>query len=203
MFLLILIGETECLCNMRYTDVMIDIETTGRTPGCAIIQIAAVPFNINTGAISTNVFKMSINLESQKKVGYYLDSNTIGWWRKENLKLFKELSESNNHFINVAIQFQRWFKNLENYKNIRTWGNSSRFDLGILEKWYQDGIRKNKFQPFWNTWLERDVRTLAMLDPQIKANTKFEGVKHNAIDDCKHQIKYCRAIVRKYKLKIN
>jgi hypothetical protein len=25
---------------MKYTDIMIDIETLGRTPGCAIIQIA-------------------------------------------------------------------------------------------------------------------------------------------------------------------
>lgn len=50
---------------MKYTDIMIDIETLGRTPGCAIIQIAAVPFNINTGEISTNTFKMSINAKHQ------------------------------------------------------------------------------------------------------------------------------------------
>lgn len=188
---------------MIYTDLMIDIETTGRTPGCAIIQIAAVPFNMNTGKISTNVFKMSINLKTQKERDFKLDINTINWWNKENSKLFKELSESENHHIKVAVTFQNWFKSLKDYKNIRVWGNSNRFDLGILEGWYQKGMRINTFQPFWNTWLERDVRTLAMLDPQIKANTKFEGTKHNAIDDCKHQIKYCRAVVRKYKLKIN
>lgn len=188
---------------MRYTDVMIDIETTGRTPGCAIIQIAAVPFNINTGKVSTNTFKMSINLDKQKQKGFNLDSNTIGWWVKENSKLFTELSQSNNHYVDVGARFQQWFRTLENSRQIRVWGNSNRFDLGILEGWYQKGIGEKQFEPFWNTWLERDVRTLAMLDPQIKANTKFEGTKHNAIDDCKHQIKYCRAIVRKYKLKIN
>lgn len=188
---------------MRYTDVMIDIETTGRTPGCAIIQIAAVPFNMNTGKVSTNTFKMSINLDKQKQKGFNLDSNTIGWWVKENSKLFTELSQSNNHYVDVGARFQQWFRTLENSRQIRVWGNSNRFDLGILEGWYQKSIGQKQFEPFWNTLLERDVRTLAMLDPQIKANTKFEETKHNAIDDCKHQIKYCRAVVRKYKLKIN
>lgn len=189
---------------MRYTDVMVDIETTGRTPGCAIIQIAAVPFNINTGAISINTFKMSINLDHQLKSGkgFTYCTNSYKWWMKENPTLFKELSKSNYKYNQVGSEFQRWFKKLYKHQDIRVWGNSSRFDLGILEGWYKKSVGFN-FEPFWNTWLERDVRTLAMLDPQIKTNTKFEGTKHNAIDDCKHQIKYCRAIVRKYKLKIS
>ena len=188
---------------MIYTDLMIDIETTGRNPGCAIIQIAAVPFNINTGEISTNVFKMSINLEKQRLKGFNLDKNTINWWKGTNKNLFLKLSNSENHYVQVASEFQKWFRKLYKCKDIRVWGNSNRFDLGILEGWYQKSIGTKEFQPFWNTWLERDVKTLASLNPQIKANTKFEGTKHNAIDDCKHQIKYCRAIVRKYKLKIS
>lgn len=187
---------------MKYTDVMIDIETLGRTPGVAIIQIAAVPFNINTGEVSSNTFKMSIGKGAQIKAGYKWDVNTIKWWKKENPKLFDELSNSSNHYVKVAVEFQKWFRSLPDNQNIRVWGNSNRFDLGIIEGWYTKSIGY-KFQPFWNTWLERDVRTLAMLDPKIKSETKFEGTKHNAIDDCKHQIKYCRAIVRKYKLKIN
>ena len=189
---------------MIYTDLMIDIETTGRTPGCAIIQIAAVPFNMNTGKISTNVFKMSINLDHQLKSnkGFTYCANTYKWWMKENPRLFKELSQCKTTYNQVGSEFQKYFKSLKNNQNIRVWGNSNRFDLGIIEGWYKKAIGY-KFEPFWNTWLERDVRTLASLDPQIKSNTKFVGTKHNAIDDCKHQIKYCRAIVRKYKLKIN
>lgn len=189
---------------MKYTDVMIDIETVGRTPGCALIQIAAVPFNMNTGAISNNVFKMSINLNHQLESGkgFTYCHNTYKWWKKENLELFQYLSKSRYKYDQVGNDFQKWFKNLEDYKNLRVWGNSNRFDLGIIEGWYKKGIGE-KFEPFWNTWLERDVRTLAMLDPYIKKNTKFIGTKHDAIDDCKHQIKYCRRIVEKYKLRVN
>lgn len=189
---------------MRYTDVMLDLETTGRTPGCAIIQIAAVPFNINTGEISTNVFKMAINLDHQLKSGkgFTYCPNTYKWWMKENPKLFKELSQSKLKYNQVGSEFQSWFKKLEKSDDIRVWGNSNRFDLGIIDGWYRKSIGW-KFEPFWNTWNERDVRTIASLDPDIKKNTKFVGTKHNAIDDCKHQIKYCRAIVSKFKLRIN
>ncbi len=188
---------------MKYTDLMIDIETLGRTPGCAVIQIAAVPFNINTGQTSSNVFKMSINLDGQLKSGkgFTYCPNTYKWWQKENAKLFRELSKSNNHYVTVGSEFQKYFRNLKDSQNIRIWGNSNRFDLGIIEGWYQKSIGP-KFQPFWNTWLERDVRTLSSLKPSIKANLKFIGTKHNAIDDCKHQIKYCYQTVKSLKIKM-
>ena len=100
---------------MKYTDLMVDIETVGRTPGCGIIQIAAVPFNMNTGKISTNIFKMSINLGKQLKSGkgFTYCSNTYKWWMKENPNLFKELSKSNNHYVDVGARFQQYFRTLE------------------------------------------------------------------------------------------
>lgn len=189
---------------MKYTDLMIDIETTGRTPGCAIIQIAAVPFNINTGEVSINTFKMSINLDHQLKSGkgFTYCKNTYKWWMNENPLLFKKLSKSNNKYNQVSSEFQKYFKSLKDNQKIRVWGNSNRFDLGIIEGWYKKAIGF-KFEPFWNTWLERDVRTLASLDDKLKRSTKFVGTKHDAIDDCKHQIKYLRLIVQKYNLKIS
>lgn len=186
---------------MKFTDLMIDIETTGKNPGCAIIQIAAVPFNINTGEISENTFCVSINLEGQILNGLNVDEETINWWKVTNEDLFKKLSFNNNDCIEVAKLFESYFRSIEDYSNVRVWGNSARFDIGILYGWYK--ILNKDFKPFWNTWKERDVRTLSSLDEKIKMNTVFEGEKHNAIDDCKHQIKYCREIVKKYYLKVS
>lgn len=186
----------------KYTDVMLDLETVGIVPGSALIQIAAVPFNINTGKISTNVFNMSINLQKQLDEGFTYNQSTLDWWEKENLNLFKELSNSKNFYVNVGIEFQKWYNNLENKNELRLWGNSNRFDIGILHGWYIKSIG-DKFNPFWNTWNERDVRTIASIDPVIKNTFKFIGIRHNAIDDCKHQIRYMRKILRKYKLTIS
>ena len=186
---------------MKYTDLMIDIETAGRRPGCAIIQIAAVPFNANTGDISTNTFKMDINLDNQFKNKFGYCQNTLSWWRKTNKNLFEQLATSKNSYVTVGKEFQDYFNSLKDHKKIRTWGNSARFDMGIIEGWYIRAIGFN-FNAFWNTWLERDVRTIGCLSPSIKLGTKFEGEKHNAIDDCKHQIKYCRKIINKFNLTI-
>lgn len=188
---------------MVYTDLMVDIETVGRVPGCAIIQIAAVPFNINTGEVSNNVFKMSINLDHQLKSGkgFTYCSNTYKWWMKENPKLFKKLSKSQYKYNQVGDAFQKWFRSLKNYNEIRVWGNSNRFDLGIIDGWYRKSIGPN-FQPFWNTWLENDCRTLSNLKPSIKKNLRFIGTKHNAIDDCKHQIRYCHLTIKSLNIKL-
>lgn len=181
---------------------MIDIETLGRTPGCAIIQIAAVPFNINTGKISKDIFKMSIGKGPQLKNGFTSCPNTIKWWNKENKKLFEELSSSKNHYVLVGRKFQQYFRSLIGHQKIRVWGNSNRFDLGIIEGWYQKSIGNTTFQPFWNTWLENDCKTLTNLKPLIKKNMTFIGTKHNAIDDCKHQIKYCHATIKALNIKM-
>ena len=98
---------------------MLDIETAGRNPGCAIIQIAAVPFNINTGAVSKETFSMAINLDSQFEKGFNYCPNTLKWWKKENLNLFKQLSNSTNHYVEAGKAFQQYFNGLENHKEIR------------------------------------------------------------------------------------
>lgn len=181
--------------SKKYKDLMLDIETAGRTPGVAIIQIAAVPFDVNTGEISNNTFCKSINLQHQFDNKFSFDGETMSWWKKTNPSLFKELSESKLTYNIVGKEFQDYFKSLPNYKNIRVWGNSNRFDLGLLEGWYKRAIGF-KFKPFWNTWLEMDCRSISALKPDIKANMKFVGEKHNAIHDCKHQIKYVSQTIK-------
>jgi hypothetical protein len=69
----------------------------------------------------------------------------------------------------------------------KVWGNSARFDLGILEVAYT----ACKMVIPWQFWNERDVRTLVAFAPEIKANEPFLGDKHDPLHDCLHQIKYC------------
>lgn len=182
---------------------MLDIETTGRTPGCAVIQIAAVLFNANTGDISNKYrFKESINFNTQLKNGYTYSKETVAWWNRTNKSLFNELCRSNNNYIDVGKNFQKWYRNLPNFKKLRLWGNSPKFDIAILEGWYRKSIG-NTFDPFWDTWSERDLRTISALAPDIKKKKKFVGTQHDAIDDCLHQISYLYDILSKLNIKIH
>lgn len=71
-------------------------------------------------------------------------------------------------------------------RRVTVWGNGSTMDITILQSAYEYFGMKTP----WQYWAVNDVRTIVDLKPEVKANTKFEGVKHSAIDDCKHQIKY-------------
>lgn len=185
---------------MKYTDAMIDMETLGTTPGAAIMQIAIVLFNIQTGAVSKKYrFNKTLNSDHQIKNGFSTSDSTINWWKKENINLYNELRNSKNNYLEVGRDLQSWYKSLPHYQDIRLWGNSARFDIGILEGFYRKSIGEG-FVPFWSSWKERCVRTLFNIDIEERYKIKFEGTKHNAIDDVIHQIKVACNIVKKNKL---
>lgn len=187
---------------MKYTDVMLDIETLGTFPGVAIMEIGAVLFNVNTGEISEKyVFQSTLNSQTQIDNGFKYNLNTIKWWEKENPTLFKKLRGSTTNYVKVGKEFQKWYRSLPNYVDLRIWGNSARFDIGILEGFYRKSIGFD-FIPFWNSWNERCFRTINNLDPTYRNLIPFEGTKHDPLDDAKHQIKVLSGLVKKYKLKI-
>ena len=45
-----------------------------------------------------------------------------------------------------------------------------------------------------------DVRTVVALNPSIKKKSKFDGVAHDALYDCLHQIKYLTDTLKTIKI---
>lgn len=72
---------------MAMTDMMVDLETTGTDPGHnAIIQIAAVKFNFDTGEIG-EVFNRCLMLAPRR----FWDEDTRTWWGKQNRAVFDSI----------------------------------------------------------------------------------------------------------------
>ncbi len=177
----------------KFTDVMIDLETMGTKSNCLILNIAAVEFNLKTGETG-EVFYEKISLADSINNNFKIEADTLSWWLKQDDFARLEILNSNKTCIVILDSFLKWF---ETRKTFLVWGNSSRFDLGLLENYF------NKFnlEIPWKYSNERDVRTLVHFIPDIKKNMLFEGVRHNSIDDCKHQIKYCSKIYNNIKIK--
>lgn len=167
--------------------LMIDLETMGtKTLTSPIVSIGAVEFNLETGETGRTFYRL-IDLQSVFDLGIMPQANTIKWWMSQDVAARQKIIEGKGMNISQAIyEFGLFIRELKP-KNLQVWGNSNRFDLGALEIVYN---KLNKEIP-WKYSLERDVRTLVSLAPYIKANTEFVGIKHDPIDDCKHQIKYC------------
>lgn len=197
--------------NKQFRDIMIDIETVDNVAGSAILAIGAVEFDITTGENIKEFYEV-VNLQSCLDNGLTMKMETVKWWLQEDSELFNNLlNDPKQMHISLALQRLRDFINIEDNgsDNVRVWGNSNRFDLGILAKAYEKALH-SKFP--WVFWLERDVRTLMDLPniinevrfsigesqinmPDFKleetANAILNGsIAHNPVDDCKVQIKY-------------
>lgn len=180
---------------------MLDIETLATVPGAVILSIAAVEFDIETGKTGREFF-WKIDLKDSMENGFIIDPETLLWWLEQDPEVLKQnikpdgmtkplrmVMEDIVHTFNYSLD-----------KDIQVWGNSNRFDLGILIPY----VQKVTNTPIWKYSKERDVRTLVSLNPDIKgevvAQAKLDGADlHNPIVDCKVQIEYCTKIYNSLK----
>lgn len=168
-----------------FNHLMLDIETMGNESFSSIVSIGAVEFDINTGKTGKE-FYTNVDLQSCIDLGLTIDASTVMWWMNQNEQARKDLTERFSLPIKDALkEFSEFFS-----KDYQIWGNSARFDCGIL----QNAYNKAGIPIPWDFRKERCLRTLVSFAPEIKNNYKFIGTAHNAVDDCKFQIGYCSEI---------
>ena len=169
--------------------IMIDLETMGNKSYSAIVSIGAVKFDIKTGETGETFYR-NVNLQSSLDAGLQIDADTVLWWMNQNEEARKKLTEGTVVLQQALEDFSKFSS-----KEYEIWGNSVRFDIGLLQNVYD----KLNMPICWDFRKERCVRTLVSFAPEIKENTKFEGIMHDALADCYHQIKYCSKIYNKFK----
>lgn len=81
----------------------------------------------------------------------------------------------------------------EEWKKIKVWGNSNRFDCGLLHNAYT----ACEMDIPWEFRNERDCRTLVDYGQDIKEKEINIGIQHNGVDDCIYQIGYVSKIHRR------
>ena len=179
----------------KFKHLMIDLETMGNKPDSAIVAIAAVPFDIVTGAVCDAVFYEVVDLRSSAEHGGKIDADTVLWWLDKSDAARKEITNSEKAItLPVALIALSTFISECCDDGVRVWGNGVCFDNVILRSAYENcGMA-----PPWKHWHDRDVRTIvelgrhAGIDPKI--DMPFVGDAHNALDDTRHQVKYVTAI---------
>ena len=171
--------------------LMLDIETMANGSNSALLSLGAVEFDIRTGKIG-RIFYEKCTLQSNIDVGLKINGENVKWWMEQSIEARNEVMSGEQHLSNMLRNFTFFLEDIGTAE-LQLWGNSNRFDLGILEDAYN---AVNKKIP-WKYTLERDVRTLVSFYPDYKYNEIFTGVPHKSVDDCLHQIKYCVKIWNK------
>lgn len=178
--------------SKKFKHLMLDIETLGTKSNSAIISIGAVEFDIETGETGETFYR-NVSLKSSVDSGLIIDPDTVMWWLGQDLSARKSLTEGGvTQLPQALLDFNDFCT-----KDYEVWGNSARFDLGIMSNAYE----KTFISIPWNFRLERCVRTLVSLNPSIKDNIVFKGTAHNALHDCYHQIKYCSETFNSFEIK--
>jgi hypothetical protein len=169
--------------------VMIDIETMGNMSHSAIVSVGAVRFDLETGKTGAT-FYMNVDLQSCLDAGLLINADTLMWWLNQSEAARKKIIEK-GHPLNKALISLSAFVT----KDDEVWGNSARFDLGILS----DAFNTLGMPIPWDFRKERCVRTLVSFAPEVKNAEPNTGVAHDALVDCMFQINYCSKIYKKLK----
>jgi len=167
---------------------MLDIETMGNQSYSSILSIGAVQFDLETGEIGKK-FYTTVSLDSCLQTGLIINGSALEWWMKQNEQAKKDLfSGEKLHIASALYELSSFIEDISPKPIV--WGNSARFDCGILT----DAYNKLSLKTPWDFRDERCVRTLVSFNPSIKLSEKMVGNYHNPIDDCIYQIGYCSKI---------
>ena len=180
--------------NKKYNHIMVGIETMGNESYSSIVSIGALEFDLETGETGGE-FYANVNLQSCIDAGLILNASTIMWWMSQDKKAINSLTNPKPKHIAEALQeFTEFIYPLGTLKEDlpKIWGNSTRFDLGLL----QNAYNKLNLNIPWDFRKEGCVRTLVSFKPEVKDNFPNIGVSHNALSDCYFQVGYCSEIWR-------
>ena len=172
---------------MKFTNLMIDLETLGTAPNAPVIAIGAVFFDPATGNLG-DTFDAAIDLADAVRYGR-ADGNTIKWWMGQSESARQNVTRGRHTAAQAWEAFHKFC--LKHGTAVKPWGNGSSFDISICD--YAFGRVLDKTSP-WKFWNVRDCRTIKELaDGIVTFNEKLEGTAHTALDDAMHQAKWVSA----------
>jgi len=154
--------------------VMLDIETLGTEPGCAIVSIGAVWFGPD-GIIDDWYY--SIDPESCQLHGLTIDAETMLWWLDQDAVVREQLTGGDA----VDVALWRLATDIGFKSDTEIWACPPAFDCSVLEAAY-DHINLDVPWEHWQRRCYRSIREEVGL-PELDR----EGDHHNALDDARHQ----------------
>jgi len=188
--------EAAVSTSKLFTHLMVDLETMGSNPDAPIVSIGAVFFEPSTGETGPEFYQV-VDLASAMRFGAQPDASTILWWMKQSSEARSALLVEDAADLDVALTLFSEFlgENAANgTKSVQVWSNGATFDNVLLKQSYElvGGAAP------WRFVNDRDVRTIVELGNAVGINPRydipFEGDKHNALADARHQAKYVSAI---------
>lgn len=170
--------------------IMIDLETFGSTPGCAIAAIGAV--HATADGCITDRFYCVVSRQDGARIGLHEDEATLAWWAKQSEDAQRVLQQSSNGIVamTVADALDALNRFVGRAGTPDVYGNGSDFDNAILAA----AARAAGTALAWPFWKNRCYRTLKARAPFVQIERV--GTHHDALDDATSQAKHLGRINR-------
>lgn len=181
------------------TAISIDIETMSTAPNAAIASIGACRFDLPGSGIGdwiVDTFHVHVSLANCQRHGLAIDASTVLWWigQEDNARAALLGGQQDAAPLVTALEALTHFIDTTeiNSNELPTlWANGASFDLPILANAY-----RTAGMPLpWQYWIERDLRTLKALAPEIRI--EHAGIAHHALDDAVKQARMIQAIYKR------
>lgn len=165
---------------------MIDEETLGLPPDGAIVSIGACFFDLDKCEIGPT-FNRTINLATAVRDGGTICPGTVMWWLGQSQQARDSIRFSAEDIRTTLTDFAAFIAEHSRVQDVRPWGNSSSFDLTLLNGAYLRAGMKTPWSPF----RERCFRTVRNMYPAVEYDTEDKGDgAHNALQDAIFQAKH-------------
>jgi len=167
--------------------IMLDIETTGKTPGCNILSIGATTFFCPQRIL----FYSGIHWDNLNP-DFCNETDTMEWWRAQKQGVAAVAFGGKNTYLKALQDFTEFIhRSQRDYGKLHIYANGAAFDFPILEYAYKAvGLNIP-----WNYFERQCYSTLKAHFPRVP-KPKLEGSKHNALYDAINQANHCEAILR-------
>lgn len=168
---------------------VIDWETLSVEDDAVLPSVGIVFGDLVTRHIRHTLY-IEFNVQEQIHAGRRIDASTLAFWLKQNDKARLDLASQMDNSAKLPTLAEgmalvkAFLARLP--KGTRVVGNGPTFDLSIILA--QTG-KANSPYPFWEERSLRDWRDICQLltGVDVAKQRKFEGIKHNALDDARHE----------------
>jgi hypothetical protein len=170
---------------------MIDLETLSKRTDAAIVQVAAVAFDSETGETLSTFNRFVFEQHSPG----YLDVDTIAWWliQEGAAKFGKNVLENGVGLSTALHDLCAWFTDQDNRDGVTfrsgvvegVWAHGATFDFPVLAF----ALDRCGIAVPWSHRAPRDTRTLYALAPGGCPKVETDPArKHDALYDCEVQV---------------
>ncbi len=170
--------------EVKYTDIMVDLETTGTQPDRAgILQIAAVKFNLQTREVCPVFFNQSLTVPPHR----FWSTDTMAWWNTQKKGTLKEIMAQARPYREVINEFADYSYQTQ---GLRFWSKPTTFDFMFLASYFADEGLINPFHYRIATDVQSFLYGFHYPKEVPSVDVPMDGAAHNALADTLWQLKF-------------